>query len=485
MTSVPGAPGWQKYFSDRAGTYYYVHKDRPDEPSWIEPKITEPKIDVGKIASFKSDSGVCITGRVVANHSEHTLVAVPGGHVESVHVSDIMPGSQKAFSESLRRLMIAADFEEPACDEKPSKRRKSENGWKSTDHYNKKAEQHGRLDAASRIEDPSFPSRAWHNVCKTVLLEATLAVWGRRQDLNVIDLCIGRGSDMHKLREATHTHGQKLAVLIGVDSAKQALKICRERSTAACQKTWCANKDFLEADLSNADDPWVKAILNSQPHAFHIVSSQLALHYFASSRATMMNFMEIVAACAIPDGLFCCSYTDGSAIVRAMRQAIKRDQEENGTLYPPRGGITFTRGDVTISMERNCIARADGLNPETLKPDSKAPFGIHFNFSLGDVITNSKEYLVHEESFKSIARSYGLECVLSVSFRDLITAIGTKGQTFQQIVHRMNAPYTNGKALDTSVWDAAAFYKVAVFSYKPSKDIETLRKWISGYMLGK
>lgn len=365
-------------------------------------------------------------------------------------------------------------------------------GWNAAGHYNDRAGALGRVGKRQREEEPSFGTRAWNNFCKAVLLEAAMSVFPPEEPLNILDLCVGRGADIHKLREAARVHMQRIGVLVGVDVAEKALEHCKERADIMSKSTrWCDDARFVHADLADPSNHWLREAHKTAP-SFHIVTSQLALHYFCRSPQCLNTFFESAAVNMAEKSLLVLSYTSGDDIVRQARRALQRDCGPAQDCMDSAHDVAFGTEQVRIRVPAETMQRlqcapapsqhgvegADGGGDQDVT-------GLRVYFSIGTVIRDSEEYIVDEATVEAAANRAGLKRVLGCGFRDIVAGVAASGHAFEPLLQQIRAPYRSGRVLEQDLWDSIRFYRAAVYVKTDGDVPDGMCDWVRNYMLGQ
>lgn len=417
------------------------------------------------------DSGRILTGWRTGESATEVCVSCPDGSLHRVPHHAIRPSRPDAIQTFMNRVRDTDAMREVVArgsghDNKHLRKRRRDHdddecGWSSARMYDDAADRLADINAHDRTQDTTYGTRTWNNIVKCLLIEAAVGLFPAGSRHNVLDLCVGKGQDLHKLREAMRKCKQSIALMVGVDSAPKPLTKARERAGRTCHPPWCSRTEFHRADLSRPRDSWVDPILAAPPRAFSIVSCQLALHYFFKSQVSLATLLDLIAATAAPGAIVIMTYISGTAVVKAARREALRLRDADEDITDP---IVVREGELGLQVPLAVLHAANGLDA-TLEPSATPynPYGQKYVFSLGDVIRRSEEYLVHEETLDREAQARGLIPVLQAGFRDVVSAVATHGRGHLDMLRRMRAPFSRDKPLDPELWSHLSLYSVRAF----------------------
>jgi mRNA (guanine-N7-)-methyltransferase len=182
---------------------------------------------------------------------------------------------------------------------------------------------------ANRNVGPAASLKRFHNATKRAIIEFFLDKDGAL----VLDLCSGRLGDLYKFRDA------RAAFVHAVDNSKTSLDegFRRYQKAEGCRTVF----SFQEADLrslgrssekqskkkrrrregggGSSGSPSGRSLGSFGSRAYSHVQCMFALHYFASSRETLLHFLQTVAENLAPKGVFYGIASDGDRVCAQLR----------------------------------------------------------------------------------------------------------------------------------------------------------------------
>lgn len=150
-------------------------------------------------------------------------------------------------------------------------------------------------DSVAETQDDGVKPRAlqevrfFHNQVKGFALH--MAMGGRHQ-LRALDVCCGKGGDLHKWMKSN-----QVAELCGFDVSPSCIEEAQKR---ASEQGWVAR--FRVHD-GRKKEPWAQG-------AFDIISCQFAMHYFFSSSKLADHFFANCARLSTPTTKLVITYVD-------------------------------------------------------------------------------------------------------------------------------------------------------------------------------
>ena len=290
--------------------------------------------------------------------------------------------------------------------------------------------------------------RSFNNWAKSTLIRQYC-----RKEASVLDLCCGKGGDIHKWKLSGCGH------YVGMDISEHAINHAVERFKKYDKRDIFPAIFVKKADVSDSSLD-INYII---PHyvQFDIVSCQMSMHYVFNSEQSVRTLLNIVTSRLVPGGHFIGTIPDSNVLVKKLR-ASKEATDESGKTR------VFTFGNSFYSA----------VVPQKHFPKEK-PFGIQYYFYLEDSVGRKEEdkivyvpeYLVVFDKFKDIAAEYGLEPVERKNFHefysDYIKQPGNR-KAFFKMVHTKE---TDTERELKEQWDAIYLYMAFAFKKKgiPSK----------------
>ncbi|CAN8063444.1 unnamed protein product [Agarophyton chilense] len=290
-----------------------------------------------------------------------------------------------------------------------------------TDHYNARP-----LETRhSRKQSPIFQMRKFNNWLKSVLIYLHT-----RPGYSVLDLCCGKGGDLHKWSQAG------AATYVACDTAQVSVQECANRYNGMGRAPFRPSLLVGDCFQVNVDDYIPRDIM------FDVVSCQFAIHYAFESESRVRNLVKNVTDRLKPGGFFIGTTVDANVLVRKLRAVD--DMAVSNSVYE---------------------VRLDPAFKEKRFPKNN-PYGVRYNFSLDQSVEDCPEYLVHFPSFERLAAEYGLELVLLSNFHDFFVEF-TKDEypEYLNLLFSMNVLDETG-SIEPNQWDAIYLYTAFAFKRK-------------------
>lgn len=207
----------------------------------------------------------------------------------------------------------------------------------------------------------------WRKDCNVLKKEIHTSMLVKNK--NHLDLCCGRGGDVHKFKHAG------LKMLIGIDVSPTAV----EEAVCRSEKLGLKSRFFLQ-DLRGVKDP----INSVRKYQYSSISMMFALHYFLESKETLINFILYLNNLNLSEG---CKFYG----ITPNWQKIKMGK--NLSYYK----IQLDRKVPGELNENNC-------------------FGLAYNFWLEGLVettsgTGVDEYLVYFPVVEHIFEQHGWKCL--------------------------------------------------------------------------
>lgn len=235
-------------------------------------------------------------------------------------------------------------------------------------HYNALPQRTAQARRTSRIAG----LRQWHNYVKAVLLQ-----WYTPRGAHVLDLCCGKGGDLHKWGQCGVGH------LVMVDIAEVSIQQARERHAASRGPR---SVEFHVADCFSPELCTGPGPLTAHVQCCDVVSCQFSMHYAFSDADTAHALFATVAACLKPGGMFIATVPDGEVVARRFFNSR----------------ATLSNALHSVTLKRTSAARALMTEP---------CFGQGVTFNLLEAVESVKEYLVTRCTVEYLAAAHGLHLV--------------------------------------------------------------------------
>lgn len=257
--------------------------------------------------------------------------------------------------------------------------------------------------------------RETNNFVKRALVEE----FGQRGQ-NVLDLCCGKGGDLHKW---THV-GPRCVVF--ADIAADSVAECERRYTEARggRDPPRFEASFVVADCFGRD------LLERLPPGlqYDVVSCQFALHYCFMTKERANCAMKTIARVLRPGGYLVCTVPDAEVLCRRL-------------VATPPPSCTFGNNIYRVTFDS--------------RTDFPA-FGARYRFYLTEAVEDLPEYLVSQRHLCGLAECHGLRLVKTASFDEYLREL-TANPRFRARAPRH--PLTNEEHEVTSIYRVYAFRK--------------------------
>ena len=146
-----------------------------------------------------------------------------------------------------------------------------------------------------------------NNRVKRGLIERSLQALGRnnnRSGVRVLDVCCGKGGDIHKWMRAESAH---VEYYHGIDISSHSIAEARRRALSYPDRDTAF--DAMDVRLSN----WPIA-----ESSFDVVSCQMALHYMCSTEDLLHEFFCNIYNVLRPGGIFVASFPDEDKVLHQL-----------------------------------------------------------------------------------------------------------------------------------------------------------------------
>ena len=276
-----------------------------------------------------------------------------------------------------------------------------------------------------------LPLRNFNNWVKSVLISEHC-----KPGFTVLDLCCGKGGDLHKYELA------RVSFYVGVDNVKESIHHAKGRYDKSSRSFEAV---FLHGDVTDDSTSISSVVSEYYSLEYDLVSSQFAINYLTASEAKFRAFLGNVAENLKPGGYFVGTIPDANILVKKLR--TKGKNFEFGNTY------------YSIKFDRDKFPRSEGA------------FGLEYGFYLEDCVGERKtlpegiiyeyipEYLVLPDVFASIALEYGLRPEYRRNFHDFYVE-KVANPHHQRLFEKMMGREIDN--LNQELWDVAYLYDVIV-----------------------
>lgn len=305
-----------------------------------------------------------------------------------------------------------------------------------TTHYDERPQE----NRVTRKKSPIYQMRQFNNWLKSVLIYLHT-----RPGYSVLDLCCGKGGDLHKWAQAGATS------YVACDTSLVSVQELANRYNSMRRPPFRPSLlvgDCFDVRLTN---------YLSTKDSFDIVSCQFAMHYAFEDEARVRRLLENVADRLKPGGFFIGTTVDSNVLVRKIRAV----------------------DDLTISSAVYTVKFEHAFASKKFKRDR--PYGIRYSFTLDQSVEDCPEYLVHFPTFKKVAAEYDLELVMLCNFHDFFVEFSSeKYPRYRDLLFSMRVLNEEGTIVPDQ-WDAVYLY--TAFAFKKGGELipgipeeEVLRK---------
>jgi hypothetical protein len=226
--------------------------------------------------------------------------------------------------------------------------------------------------------------RRFHNKIKEQLYEK----WARNSE-NLLELCSGRGGDLHKWVY------NNVKSVVGYDISEKNISECRRRMYTMQDKLDNMNLAFHQLDLCS--DKAQQVIRTNNPNEFQNISCHFGVHYFFQSQETFNNLIKILQTSLATNGYFAVTFMDNV-------QLDKLYKEHSGN---PTTCVREKDGEIVYYMKRFSGDKPFG---------NKLRIVLNGNNILGD---GSNEYIIDFPYFVECMAASGFEMVDTQLFANI------------------------------------------------------------------
>lgn len=273
----------------------------------------------------------------------------------------------------------------------PSKKSRLQPGLSQTvvSHYNGIPEKGLSERNKSRI----VYMRNFNNWIKSMIIGEYVEKCAVNSDnLNVLDMCCGKGGDLLKWNNKNVKH------LICADIADISIDQCRTRYHS---RTFNFSAEFIVADCTKQR---LKDCFDDNSIMLDIVSCQFSFHYCFESLQQTERMLRNASDSLKPGGYFIGTIPDANEIVARQRKA---------------GSLLF--GNDVYKIQFQCDSKNIPL------------FGAKYDFYLEGVV-NCPEFLVYFPVLIKLAEKYDLELVHKMKFPDFYEKYKDSGRDLLRII---------------------------------------------------
>lgn len=297
----------------------------------------------------------------------------------------------------------------------------SQNNALVTAHYNTRENENRESRKSSRI----YQMRQFNNWLKDVLIRLHT-----RPGYSVLDLCCGKGGDLHKFISA------KVASYAACDTADVSVKEAADRynnTNKASFKPLLLVGDCFQVRISE---------FLPESLTFDVVSCQFAIHYAFENETRVRRLLQNVTDRLQPGGFFIGTTVDANVLLRKIR-AID--------------GLEIGSEVYQVSFDKSFT------NKKIEKGVKNHPYGVKYNFTLDNRVDDCPEFLVHFPTFAKLAEEYDLELQLLCNFHDFYSEF-TKDEypEYRDLFYRRNSGNEHGR-ISADEWDAIYLYTAFAF----------------------
>lgn len=263
-------------------------------------------------------------------------------------------------------------------------------------HYGEKVKELGQASRASY--------REFNNLIKAHQICWVCNVITRNmneKNLNVIDLCCGRGGDITKWSR------HSLSLLFMTDASLECVSEAAARySTKKGMSLRCLEKkgfkaafavhDAFDCKQKNLMKDILKRVRGGYP--FHIASCQFSIHYSCSDESNLEYFVSCISASLASGGIFIGTTVSDQCIAKIFK--------------------THGSDFVTNRFEIHFPSASAAALKECDDDLSQLPFGIKYFITVEDSVSNLPEYIVPWEKFRRICERHSLILIYCTTFAE-------------------------------------------------------------------
>eukprot|EP00439_Symbiodinium_sp_Y106_P040326 s4497_g4.t3 len=321
----------------------------------------------------------------------------------------------------------------------------------------------GQLDAKG--VDATARLRSFNNCVKTLLLESFLD--DMAGDIQILDLCCGRGQDLQKYSREHRTCN--VSALVCVDFVAEAVAEARRRYSELAARGHKAGRpdfaaSFYTGDCSSADV--FNELAQDGFSEFDVVVCQFGLHYLLGAEEDATRFLQRIFALLRPGGRFIATVPSCEVLADLYEQATpftdsgrSRERELHQSLFQ-------------VRFEGEAWQHLD-TGGQSLDEVFQSRWGLPYLFWLKGAVC-AEEYLLPWEAFEKLAESTGFSVMADASFPDLFSLLKEKSKFFNDVFSK-------------EPWYSLALVKLPLFRWEyPSSSCampEAAKGQYSGFVL--
>lgn len=243
---------------------------------------------------------------------------------------------------------------------------------------------------------------------------------------------MGKGGDLQKVHDAG------ALVYCGVDVAKTSIsQHATERYNSSVYKK--ANgfvARMLCGDAFTGELQTALAQLDLSGSVFDVVSMQFALHYSFYSEVVARSALKNVSQSLRPGGIFIGTTVDSNVLVKKLREHV---------------GLAFGNSVYKIVFDEQ-------YRNKTFDKQDGA-FGIEYEFTLDDAVTQCKEWLVHKKELERVAYEESLKLIMWTNLHEYIVDLINSDESARSMLFS----HLQDVTLDEDQWEAAGLYVAFAF----------------------
>eukprot|EP00792_Barthelona_sp_PAP020_P012260 TRINITY_DN685_c0_g1_i1.p1 TRINITY_DN685_c0_g1~~TRINITY_DN685_c0_g1_i1.p1 ORF type:complete len:380 (+),score=98.67 TRINITY_DN685_c0_g1_i1:35-1174(+) len=302
----------------------------------------------------------------------------------------------------------------------------------------------------------------------------------RNRKLSILDLCCGKGGDLKKWQKIANYY-------VGIDIADQSLSEAVNRYAQSKQRGY--GFDFARFFCCNLGTQYIENALPKGLY-FHMVSCQMAIHYFFENQEKARTFFRNVSCRLKKGGILICTTIDADCVVKRVRQTQVNPFDSRVPLE--------TYHEAYDNMLSGKDSSANGMDdpseilPNTYygldtddvvqygnalfhfkfeKPIKFTKFGCGYKFYLQGSVEDETEYVTHYSVMEEVAKEFGMR--LAARPKPFIQFFHeTKGETKNYRLMKEMKVLNDENSIDSIGWDLAHYYVTMVFEKFEDVQIE-------------
>ncbi|XP_015363309.1 PREDICTED: mRNA cap guanine-N7 methyltransferase [Diuraphis noxia] len=244
----------------------------------------------------------------------------------------------------------------------------------------------GENNLSARYASRILYLRNFNNWVKSTLIQEAVIMLRNSKihdgKMHVLDFACGKGGDLNKWRNSSC-----MEYLIAIDISPGAISNCHSRyKEMKARNRYLFDAQFIVADCTRVK---INTLFKDSCMKLHLVSCQFAFHYCFESIQQAECMLKNVSENLVSGGIFIGTIPNANEIVRRQKECGKKQF-----------------GNSIYNIEFLCDI------------DKPFPiFGAKYNFHLEGVV-DCPEFLVYFPALEKLAKSYGLELKMKMTFAD-------------------------------------------------------------------